>query len=175
MIEEKTALHNPGWVYFIQAGDAVKIGYSSGVTKRMQSMQTGNHHGLVLLAQISGDRALERQYHTRFAKFRIKGEWFHAVPPIMKEASTISGVRHRSPLTMAATPRQSAHALSPEAQERHYRLDCEMRSEADETRRMQFGLRMSMERNGATPQMIRRQDRLMGRIVRVKAISQPAA
>ncbi len=43
----------------------------------------------------------------------------------------------------------------------YYRLDCSQRREADPTKRLIIGLRMAMERDGATPAAIARQDRLM--------------
>jgi hypothetical protein len=164
-----------GMVYFIQAGDAVKIGYSTRVTKRLSSMQTGNHHGLVLIAEKPGTRAMERQYHQRFSRFRIKGEWFHAVVPVMKEASEISGVKYRSSLHLCGLPKiDPLEGLSPDSRKLHHDLDCKLRNEGEETRRMQLAIRMSMERDGATAAYKARQDMILGikPRIRVRAFSQ---
>jgi hypothetical protein len=55
----------------------------------------------------------------------------------------------------------------------HYHLDCALRNERDETRRMQLALRMGMEREGSTPAFKARQDAILNYKprVRVRAIT----
>jgi hypothetical protein len=50
-----------------------------------------------------------------------------------------------------------------------YRLDCALRRERDATRRMQFALRMGMEREGSTPAFKARQDAILRPRYRVAA------
>lgn len=76
-------------VYFIQAGDRIKIGVTKNVRKRIAVMQTGSSVPLVLLATRKGDTGLEREYHARFAHLRLHGEWFEANPAIMSEVDCI--------------------------------------------------------------------------------------
>lgn len=68
-------------VYFIQDGDAVKIGHSISPEKRMAGLTTCRE--LRLLLTIPGGRKREAELHRKFAKFRIKGEWFQLAPPIL--------------------------------------------------------------------------------------------
>jgi hypothetical protein len=68
-----------GFVYFIQGGDLVKIGYTTNIRQRLYDLQTSAPIDLVLLGLIPGTRALEKEYHKRFAAHRVRGEWFSAV------------------------------------------------------------------------------------------------
>jgi hypothetical protein len=163
----------PGWVYFIQAGDAVKIGYSTGVTGRLRDMQTGNHHGLVLLAQTPGTMATERDYHRQFATFRIKGEWFRAVAEVMKEAGRISGKRYQAVVDQHGA---AVHQMSDKELDLHHKLDCEIRVAGNPLERMAIALRMSMEKGKVSEKDKLRQDQIIAsfrkKVVRVKAVSQ---
>ena len=69
-------------VYFIQNGDAVKIGISQAPSKRMADMAVGNHADLKLLGVLPGGSKRERALHARFEKYHIRGEWFQLVPEI---------------------------------------------------------------------------------------------
>jgi hypothetical protein len=72
-----------GKVYFLgdQSG-RVKIG-STGrrVKQRKRECQTGNAENLVELGCITG-KFSESTIHRLFAKFHIRGEWFHRTPEI---------------------------------------------------------------------------------------------
>ncbi len=70
------------FVYFIRCLDTVKIGYSSGLSRKEQ-LQTGNPSQLEIIAIIPGGRQLERLLHQRFAEYNVRKEWFRLVPPIM--------------------------------------------------------------------------------------------
>lgn len=68
-------------VYFAQAGDArgaIKIGISGDVKKRLESLQTGNHLPIRLLASFEHAHAarIESELHALFADCRLEGEWF---------------------------------------------------------------------------------------------------
>jgi len=65
-------------IYFIydRENNAVKIGYSENSLRRLHHLQTGNAHSLVLVAEVDGDKQKEKGLHLRFAKHKIKGEWF---------------------------------------------------------------------------------------------------
>lgn len=65
-----------GYVYFIQVGDAVKIGFSRDVAKRLSGMATALSEAPVILKTIPGTEATERYFHEHFASYRQKGEWF---------------------------------------------------------------------------------------------------
>ena len=66
-------------IYFIgQGDDYVKIGYTKGsVAHRLTSIQTGNPHELKLLLTLEGGRKAEYSYHSTFAPYHVRGEWYH--------------------------------------------------------------------------------------------------
>lgn len=67
-----------GGTYFIDSGDAIKIGFSSNWNKRLASLQTSSPSELKVLAVYYGPRSLELELHKKFAEYRIRqnGEWF---------------------------------------------------------------------------------------------------
>lgn len=86
----------PGFVYFIEAGDAIKIGISkeSKLLDRFDSIQSSNHEPLRLRGVIyfpDSECGMEdawnheKKLHKDFEKFQCKGagsEWFKAEPEI---------------------------------------------------------------------------------------------
>lgn len=73
-------------IYFMQDSKthAIKIGYSAGGGEaRKGALQTGNAHPLVLLAEVPGDQAAERDLHDRFHEDRLCGEWFKPSPGLV--------------------------------------------------------------------------------------------
>lgn len=56
--------------------ETCKIGFSNNPEKRIKELQTSNPYQLSLISVIEGDINLEKQLHSRFRKFKIKGEWF---------------------------------------------------------------------------------------------------
>jgi hypothetical protein len=68
-------------VYFIQAGNAVKIGYAKEVNQRLKALQTGHHEKLTVLHTIitpdeKEDRRLEKLFHRALRTHHINKEWF---------------------------------------------------------------------------------------------------
>lgn len=64
---------NPGFVYYLQVGDRIKIGYSTDVKKRMRAYPPDSK----LLAVEGGSPQLEAQRHREFAGSLVAGrEWF---------------------------------------------------------------------------------------------------
>lgn len=81
-------------VYFIQAGDAVKIGFSETVTKRFAGIQSNHPAELELLGTVPASADTERAYHERFAHLRIRGEWYRADQELLDAIeSDCSGAR----------------------------------------------------------------------------------
>ena len=54
-----------GWVYFIRAGQSVKIGYTSAAAPaaRMPSLQTGSQEKLQFMGAVEGTQQDERRFH----------------------------------------------------------------------------------------------------------------
>lgn len=63
-------------VYFVRAGDAVKIGWSKDVASRVRSIQVANAQEVELVALVEGGEAEERELHDLFAPHHIRGEWY---------------------------------------------------------------------------------------------------
>ena len=68
-----------GYVYFagVKEDDTLyKIGFSTDVDKRIQSLQTASAHHLMLSHCVQGTKADERRLHELLARERVVGEWF---------------------------------------------------------------------------------------------------
>lgn len=65
-----------GHVYFIRAGEAIKIGFSKNAPSRLAALQTSNPEHLTLMGSFKGAREDEQELHVRFCHLRIRGEWF---------------------------------------------------------------------------------------------------
>jgi hypothetical protein len=63
-------------IYFIQSGDAVKIGYSADPKSRIKKLSTANPNCLLILGVMDGGMDEELSIHARFAKHHLRGEWF---------------------------------------------------------------------------------------------------
>lgn len=61
-------------VYFIQDGDAIKIGIGLDPDRRMKDLQAGNPRKLSLIGSYIGTDELA--LHKKFAEYRIHREWF---------------------------------------------------------------------------------------------------
>lgn len=79
----------PGFVYFMRAGDAVKIGYSTDVMQRRTELQTGSAEVIDMIVAVRRRKSFERMLHRRFARHRLHGEWFKAVPAIIALMASI--------------------------------------------------------------------------------------
>lgn len=65
-----------GLVYVIQAGEHVKIGWTTNLGNRIEDLRSGSPHRLDVLGVCPGDRDLERAWHHEFRSERVHGEWF---------------------------------------------------------------------------------------------------
>lgn len=63
-------------VYFICHEGAVKIGRTTDLKKRMETIQTSCHSPIELLYSFWTDKQTETELHTIFSDLRLKGEWF---------------------------------------------------------------------------------------------------
>lgn len=69
-------------VYFVLAGDFIKIGFSTNPLKRLAAMQTGSPYELIMLADIPGSKDDEQEIHRMFPDIHVRGEWFRDDPRI---------------------------------------------------------------------------------------------
>ena len=84
-------------VYFIGAGDRIKIGFSQRPTERLKDLQTSHHMTLELLAVMPGSYQTEARLHKQFAHLKQKGEWFVAQPELMALIDQLNGKRKPKP------------------------------------------------------------------------------
>ena len=70
--------HRPEFIYFAEevGSDTVKIGISVNPESRLSTLQTSNPKTLRLIHAFEGTGEDEAELHERFAKDRIRGEWF---------------------------------------------------------------------------------------------------
>ena len=64
------------YIYFIKAGDFVKIGITTNPKKRLHDLQTSNPLKLDLIYFMPGDENLEKILHEVFDEYKESGEWF---------------------------------------------------------------------------------------------------
>jgi hypothetical protein len=69
----------PNVVYFLRAGNFVKIGRTIGHPLwRVSKLQTGCPYPIELIGFIFADEDREAKLHKQFGHLRTCGEWFHA-------------------------------------------------------------------------------------------------
>jgi hypothetical protein len=85
--EPRRILPGEGGVYFVGAEEGpVKIGFSRDFHRRLAALQAASPVELRLLAVIvDASPVIERNYHSRFGRHRLHGEWFERSPEIMAE------------------------------------------------------------------------------------------
>ena len=76
----------PGWIYYVQVTDRIKIGYSTDVRQRMRAYPPHAE----LLAVHPGTPTLERQIHQDLAGHLAQGrEWFRPNPEVTAHIGTV--------------------------------------------------------------------------------------
>lgn len=89
----------PGWVYYIQVDDTIKIGYARSVSNRMRAYPPSAK----LLAVEPGTKKTERARHDHFNAYLAHGrEWFRDVPELRAWITTLV-TEYGNPSRMAYT------------------------------------------------------------------------
>jgi hypothetical protein len=73
----------PGHVYFVEAGDFIKIGFTTDWQRRIPTIQISSASPLRLLTLVQGDHDLEAALHNKFSHLRQRGEWFRKAPELI--------------------------------------------------------------------------------------------
>lgn len=83
-----------GHVYFIRAGEFIKIGYSTRPLERLRNLQTSNAGTLEIVGTRRASREFETELHQHFKQFRVRGEWFKVTRSILRyiEQNTPEGI-----------------------------------------------------------------------------------
>lgn len=71
----------------------MKIGWTSDLVGRLETLQVGYPGRLVVLRTVDGGVALEKQLHRRFAKLRVHGEWYRLTPDIVEAANVLASMQ----------------------------------------------------------------------------------
>lgn len=74
---------HPGFIYFIESGGFIKIGYSKKWEKRVLSLKSANPQKIDVLLVIEGTREREGDLHARFQESRIRGEWYQPTQALL--------------------------------------------------------------------------------------------
>lgn len=83
-LDEIAAWQEETFVYFVRAGEFVKIGQSTRWKDRVNEMQVGSPYTIIPLLVLVGPPRLERELHKRFWTDHFRGEWFHMGPAIRR-------------------------------------------------------------------------------------------
>ncbi len=81
------------YVYFVQCGEYVKIGFSIRPLERFDTLKTLSPHPAKLLKLVSGDIAVERAIHRRLKAFHHQYEWFRFEPELAVAIKELPGRR----------------------------------------------------------------------------------
>lgn len=65
-----------GVVYFFEAADLIKIGFSRDLPKRIRTLRDNLPYEGKLLHVVTGTERMEQYFHQRFSADRVRGEWF---------------------------------------------------------------------------------------------------
>lgn len=95
-------------IYFIQAEDAIKIGFTeAGVVKRLRSLQQASPVTLKVVGVMDGGRSHESALHALFEHYRLRGEWFAFAPDIAQYVDANCS----SPITLPRKTKMSPAAF----------------------------------------------------------------
>lgn len=157
-----------GYTYFVRRGDLIKIGHTALPQIRIPRLIRELGGPIEVLAIIPNELVTEGTAHAKFAHLRVERELFQIATDLLEFISDMKAAADRIP-RRAPPPPKLKKARSP-----LYQLDCDLRGERDETRRMARGIRMAMEKDGAPAAYRARQDMILGvkPRIRVQAFSQ---
>lgn len=72
-----------GYVYAIDAGSAVKIGYSRNPMRRFTKMMTDNHEAASMVGYIRATINQEKELHELLQPWRLRREWYRKEGPVL--------------------------------------------------------------------------------------------
>jgi hypothetical protein len=91
-------------VYFVRAGDAIKIGRTANLAARLRALATASAVPLELLAAVPGGREVEARLHRQWRHLHLRGEWFRADEALVRHA------REQAAGPAPPTPAEAARA-----------------------------------------------------------------
>lgn len=103
-------------IYFVRSGDdgPIKIGHTStGVGRRVSTLQTGNPLKMTLLAVEPGTRTRERELHDMFADAEMPGEWFKPTKALLMYIAALPPIPEDDLAIINGSPRRLAKRMTP--------------------------------------------------------------
>lgn len=97
-------------VYFVQAGEFIKIGTTTNLRARIAALQNGSPFPITLLHTLPGACEKERAIQKHFYEFRIRGEWYEDAPELRRFIE--KGIVPQLPTPLKQPPR--APLLQPD-------------------------------------------------------------
>lgn len=98
----------PGTVYYLRAGNLVKIGHTTDLGQRLNAYPPDAE----LLGTEPGDESLEAQRHVQFANLlSFRREWFHPGPELLAHIETLPTLK--TPAELPGTPFKEACPTDP--------------------------------------------------------------
>jgi hypothetical protein len=82
-MEKKVPNEDRTFIYFVRSGEFIKIGQSRRWKMRIEGMQVGSPHTIIVLLVLKADPKLESKLHNWFRTDHFRGEWFHSGPAIL--------------------------------------------------------------------------------------------
>lgn len=81
-------------IYFVRNGfdGEIKIGVTTNLKKRLETIQIYCPNEAVLLATLNGDSKKERELHALFSDFRKRGEWFFPSNKLLNYIRTYANI-----------------------------------------------------------------------------------
>lgn len=75
-----------GYIYLVRCGDFHKIGLAKNTNKRLSGLKTSSPFEMKMLKAWRCKRPdlIERVMHKRFAKYRVRGEWFQLTEDVVQ-------------------------------------------------------------------------------------------
>ncbi|WLB49253.1 hypothetical protein QIH93_15165 [Bradyrhizobium ottawaense] len=82
---QKVPNRNPDrtFIYFVRSGEFIKIGQSRRWKQRVETMQVGSPHTLIVMLVLKDEPKLEGKLHNWFRADHFRGEWFHSGPALL--------------------------------------------------------------------------------------------
>lgn len=82
------------YVYGIQSGEFIKVGFTTSIDARLHEMKLYNPHPLsvVMKRRVASGRAkaVEGRIHLLLADYSVGREWFTAPPKLVQKAATVA-------------------------------------------------------------------------------------
>lgn len=88
-------------VYFLQSGDAIKVGCTDRLGVRMPAIEAQLGNQVECIGWVFGSFGTENLIHKRLDQYRVKGEWFYDCPQVRE---LIQFITERGPFFYGLPP-----------------------------------------------------------------------